>query len=69
MCTTQNACIIISMYNTIKSRVKIMLSNDFPCLLDVRQDECLSRILFQLFLNDLEETLVFEGYDDRRRSG
>ena len=52
--------VIRSMYENIKSRVKSdnNLSNDFSCLLGVRQGECLSPFLFSMYVNDLEETLV-----------
>ena len=56
--------IIQSMYNSIKSRVKLndMISNDFPCCLGVRQGECLSPLLFSLFLNDIEETMMLNSF-------
>ena len=57
--------IIKSMYSVVKSRVKYdnKLGNEFVCSLGVRQGECLSPLLFSLFLNDLEELFVSEGYD------
>ena len=60
--------IIRSMYENIKSRVKYdnQLSNDFTCLLGVRQGECLSSFLFSMYVNDLEETLAvhdFKGFE------
>ena len=56
------------MYENIKSRVKYdnLLSNDFTCLLGVRQGECLSPFLFSMYVNDLEEMLVsneFKGIE------
>ena len=57
--------IVKSMYSVVKSRVKYdnKLGNEFVCTLGVRQMECLSLLLFSLFLNDLEELFVSEGYD------
>ena len=56
--------VIRSMYENIKSKVKYenRLSNDFTCLLGVRQGECLSRFLFSMFDNDLEEKLARDGF-------
>ena len=47
--------LIRSMYENIKSKVKYdyRLSNDFTCLLGVRQGECLSLFLFSMYVNDL----------------
>ena len=55
--------IIKSMYVIVKTIVKYdnTLGNEFFCSLGVRQGECLSPLLFSLFLNDLEETFVTEG--------
>lgn len=52
--------IIKSMYASVKSRVKFCnnLGNEFYCSLGVRQGECLSPLLFSLYLNDLEEQFV-----------
>ena len=52
------------MYDCIKSRVKVSntLSNEFSCMLGVRQGECSSPLLFSLYLNDLEEMLLLNGY-------
>ena len=49
--------IIRSMYDSVKSRVKYenMLSNEFSCVLGVRQGECLSPFLCSMFLNNLED--------------
>ena len=57
--------IMKSMYAIVKTRVKYdnKLGNEFFCSLGVRQGECLSPLLFSLFLNDLEETFVTEGYN------
>ena len=57
--------IIKSMYAVVKTRVKYdnKVGNEFFCSLGVRQGECLSPLLFSLFLNDLEEMFVSEGYD------
>ena len=52
------------MYENIESRVKNdnRLSNDFTCLLGVRQGECLSPFLFSMYVNDLEEKLAGDGF-------
>ena len=57
--------IIQSMYKSVKSRVKYAnkLSSDFSCTLGVRQAGCLSRFLFAMFLNDLEEKNTLNGFD------
>ena len=57
--------IIKSMYAVVKSKVKYdnKLGNEFFCSLGVRQGECLSPLLFSLFLNDLEETFICKGYE------
>ena len=57
--------IIKSMYAIVKTRVKYdnKLGNEFFCSLGLRQGECLSPLLFSLFLNDVEETFVTEGYN------
>ena len=57
--------IIKSMYSSVKSRVKYgnRLGSEFYCNLGVRQDECLSPILFSLFLNDIEEQFINSGIE------
>jgi len=57
--------VIKSMYSNIKSRVKFQnsLSNDFSCMLGVRQGECLSPFLFSMFLNDIEEYFILNKFD------
>lgn len=57
--------IVKSMYSAIKSRVKYnnCLSNEFLCSLGVRQGECLSPLLFSLFLNDIEEQFIHSGVE------
>ena len=52
------------MYENIKYRVKYenRLSDDFTCLLGVRQGECLSPFLFSMYVNDLEEKLAGDGF-------
>ena len=57
--------IIKSMYETVKSKVRFenQLSEEFSCMLGVRQGECLSPFLFSMFLNDLEEELLINGID------
>ena len=56
--------IIRSMYSVVKSKVKYdnKLGTDFFYSRGVRQGECLSPMLFSLFLNDLEEGFATEGY-------
>ena len=51
------------MYTVVKAKVKYdnKLGNEFFCSLGVRQGECLSPLLFSLFLNDLEETFICKG--------
>ena len=55
--------IIKSMYMSVKSRVKYCnkLGNEFYCKLGARQGECLSPLLFSLFLNDIGETFLESG--------
>lgn len=55
--------VIQSIYSNIKSRVKFdnCLSNDFSCYLGVRQGECLSPILFSMYLNDIENEFILKG--------
>jgi hypothetical protein len=59
--------ILQSMYKSIKSRVKYdnNVSEDFVCMLGVRQGECLSPFLFSMYLNDIEEHFsnAFEGVE------
>ena len=52
------------MYENIKSKVKYdnRLSNNFTCLLGVRQGECLSLFLFSMYVNDLEEKLAGDDF-------
>ena len=57
--------VIMSMYKNIKPRVKLdnKLSQDFSCMTGVCQGECLSPILFALYLNELEQELITRGAD------
>ena len=57
--------IIMSIYSSVKSRVKHNnhLGNEFYCGLGVRQGECLSPLLFSLFLNDIEDHFVQSGIE------
>ena len=49
--------IIVSMYEHVKSQVKInnRMSESFSCMTGVRQGECLSPFLFAIYLNDIEQ--------------
>ena len=53
------------MYSSVKSRVKFSnkLGNEFHCSLGVRQGECLSPLLFSLYLNDIEKHFINLGLD------
>ena len=53
------------MYSSVKSRVKFdsKLGNEFNCTLGVKQGECLSLLLFSLYLNDIEEQFINSGLD------
>ena len=53
------------MYSSVKPRVKFdsNLGGEFCCHLGVRQGECLSPLLFSLYLNDIEETFVNSGLE------
>lgn len=57
--------ILKSMYSSVKSRVRFnnKLSEEFYCFLGVRQGESLSPFLFSMFLNDIEEHLVLNGFN------
>ena len=57
--------IIKAMYNSVKSRVKFcnQLGNEFCCTLGVRQGDCLSPLLFSLFLNDIEDQFLRSGLE------
>ena len=58
--------IIKSIYANVKLRVKFCnkLGNQFTCSLGVRQGECLSSILFPLYLNDIEEQFIHSGKEE-----
>ena len=55
--------IIKSIYSRVKSRVKHdnTLSEPFTCDIGVRQGECLSPFLFEMYVNDLEAEVVTKG--------
>lgn len=56
--------VIRSIYRNVKSRVKTNtgISDEFDCVLGVRQGECLSPFLFAMFINDLEDHLCTTGF-------
>ena len=49
--------IIASMYRDVKSKEKFnnKLSDEFSCMTGVCQGECLSPILFAMYINDIEK--------------
>ena len=55
--------VINSIHANLKSRVKFdnCVSSDFVCCLVVRQGECLSPILFSMYLNDVEREYILKG--------
>ena len=55
----------MAIYKNIKSSVKLdnKLSQEFSCMKGVRQGECLSPILFALYLYDLKQELITRGAD------
>ena len=55
--------IIHSMYQYVKTKVfsNGITSDPFHCKLGVRQGECLSPFLFAMYVNDLENSLNFQG--------
>ena len=57
--------VIRSIYENVKSRVKYNneLSNDFDSYLGVRQGECLSRFVFSMYLNDIEDEFILHGLE------
>ena len=54
-----------SIYSNLKSRVKFdnRVSSDFTCCMGVRQGECLSPILFSMYLNDIEREHILKGVE------
>ena len=60
--------VVKSIYSNLKSRVKFdnRVSSDFTCCLGVRQEECISLMLFSVSLNDIEKEYILkdaEGID------
>ena len=56
--------VIQSMYESVKSRVKMQnrVGNEFDCLLGVRQGESFKSIFFSMYVNDLEDELCTKGF-------
>ena len=56
--------IIKSMYAEVKARVKFNneLSESCDSYLGVRQSDCLSPLLFSMYLNDIEEEFYLNGF-------
>ena len=57
------------MYSNLQSRVKFdnRVSSDFICCLGVSQGECLSPILFSMYLNDVEREYILKGAEREDR--
>ena len=57
--------VLKSIYSHVKSRVRFNnnLGNEFSCFLGVRQGESLSPFLFAMFLNDIIEHLILNGFN------
>ena len=57
--------VIKSIYSNFKSRVKLdnRVCSDFTCCSGVRQGECLSPILFSMYLNDIEREYILKGVE------
>ena len=57
--------VVKSMYTNDKSKVKMCntVVNELFCSLGVRQDKCLSPLLFFLFLNDIEDKFIHSGFE------
>ena len=55
--------IIASMYRDVKFKVKLnnKLSDEFSCMTGFRHGECLSPILFAMYVNDIEEEFITKG--------
>ena len=55
--------VIKSIYSNLKSRVKFdnRVSSDFTCCFGVRQGECLSPILFSMYLNNIVREYILKG--------
>ena len=54
-----------SVYENVKTKVKYFneLSDDYNCMLGVRQGESLSPFLFSMFVNDIEKTYINSGVE------
>ena len=56
--------IIRSLYHNVRTRIKYQntLSEDFSCILGARQGESLSPFIFSMYLNDIEEHFMLNGF-------
>ena len=55
------ACVNQNLSEWVKHDNK--LSESFTCTLGVRQGECLSPFLFSMYLNDIEEYFMTNGFE------
>jgi hypothetical protein len=62
--------IIRSMFENVRSRVQYnsTISEEFVCYLGVRKGESLSSFLFSMYLNDVEEYFMLNGFEGIRQN-